>query len=127
MATLQILGDDELFPLNESHIGIGRAPDNEIVIEDHSVSGYHALITAQPASVVDLPDEFYVEDLDSTNKTYVNNKEVTRQRLKEGDIVRVGETRLKFSSKQHVEERIDFEKTTKLSANKLLRLRMNKP
>ena len=64
--------------------------------------------------------DYILEDLDSTNATYVNNKAIKQHKLRNGDIVRVGETRLKFLTKDYApppEE--DFQKTRKLSKNKL--------
>ena len=116
MATLQVLGDENLFPLNLSQLGIGRARDNEIVIEDEAVSSYHALVTIRESPGDKNVMEYIIEDLDSTNKTFVNNKEVKKHSLQNGDIIRVGETRIKFSTKEYVPPpQEDFQKTKKLS------------
>ena len=119
MATLQIIGEEELVPLNQSQIGIGRAPDNEMAIEDDAVSVYHALITIRPAAGSEKVMEYIIEDLNSTNKTFVNNKEVANCKLKNGDIIRVGNTRLKFSTKKYTPPQQDFTKTKKLSKVKV--------
>jgi pSer/pThr/pTyr-binding forkhead associated (FHA) protein len=115
MATLQRLGDKTLCPLNLNQIGIGRAIDNEIVIDDESVSGYHALISVKESSKANGPDEFIIEDLDSTNKTFVNTKQITREKLTNGDIIRIGLVRLKFSTKAYQAPQTDYEKTTEIS------------
>jgi len=115
MATLKIIGEETSFPLELSQVGIGRAFDNEIAIDDESVSAFHALITIAPNSVPDQGDSGYtIEDLESTNKTVVNGRAITRQPLKDGDIIRVGETRLKFSLKDNVPQH-EFQKTKKLN------------
>jgi pSer/pThr/pTyr-binding forkhead associated (FHA) protein len=119
MATLQKLGDEEPYALALSQVGIGRAPDNEIVIDDDTVSAYHALITIRPAPHDETANEYILEDLDSTNKTFVNNREISSHRLKEGDIVRVGGTRLKFSIKEHAAPQKEFQKTRKIDPKKL--------
>lgn len=80
-------------------VGIGRAPDNEIVIDDDTVSIYHAMITVR-TTADQSSDIFILEDLDSTNRTYVNNQEIRSHRLRNGDIIRVGNTRLKFSTQK---------------------------
>jgi pSer/pThr/pTyr-binding forkhead associated (FHA) protein len=116
MATLHILGIDELYPITLDQVGIGRAPDNEIVIDDETASIYHALITArQKAGGKD--EEFILEDLDSTNHTYVNNQEIHSHPLRNGDIIRIGNTRLKFST-QKMEPPPDkgFEETRKIGS-----------
>ncbi|NOZ54847.1 MAG: FHA domain-containing protein [Gammaproteobacteria bacterium] len=120
MATLQKLGKEERCPLDLSQMGIGRAPDNEIVVEDDTVSGYHSLITVRPSEQDDSVNEYIIEDLESTNKTYVNNKEIKTHLLKNGDIIRVGETRLKFSTEKYQSPpKTDFIKTTKLTTKKV--------
>lgn len=116
MATLQKLSDDIPIVLDLSQMGIGRAPDNEIVVDDETVSSYHALITIRTAPDDENRSEYILEDLDSTNKTYVNNKEIKSHKLKNGDIVRVGETRLKFSSKDYAPPpKKEFQQTRKLN------------
>ncbi|NOX42644.1 MAG: FHA domain-containing protein [Gammaproteobacteria bacterium] len=118
MATLQIIGEDAHYPLELSQIGIGRVYDNEIAIDDEAVSAYHALITVVPCSTrkeKENNNEYIIEDLESTNKTFVNGKAVTKHKLKDGDIIRVGETRIKFSLKEYVAPQQEFQKTKKLN------------
>jgi len=120
MAILQKLIDDTVYPLNLSQLGIGRAADNEIVIIDDAVSSYHALITVRESPSDAKVMDYILEDLDSTNSTYVNSKAIKQHKLKNGDIVRVGETRLKFLTKGHAAPpQEDFQQTRKLSKNKL--------
>ena len=101
MATLQKVGHEAKCLLDQVQMRIGRAPDNEIIIEDETVSGYHAMITIRPMEKNEKTSEYILEDLNSTNKTFVNNTPVEKHSLKEGDIIRVGETRLKFSTKTY--------------------------
>ena len=120
MAILQKLIDDRIYPLNQSQLGIGRATDNEIVIDDDAVSSYHALITVRESAGDPALMDYILEDLDSTNSTHVNNKAVKKHTLTNGDIIRVGETRLKFLNKDVIAApKEDFQKTRKLSKNKL--------
>lgn len=122
MATLQVLGEEHPHPLELSQIGIGRANDNEISIDDESVSAFHALITVAPCSTTkESENEYTIEDLESTNKTFVNGKAISRHKLKDGDIIRVGETRLKFSLKEYVVPPEEFQKTKKLNQKTLAR------
>ena len=114
MATLQILGEESYCPLTMSQMGIGREADNEIVIHDDTVSGYHALITIRPAAGNKDKYEYIIEDLDSTNQTFVNSREISQHTLKDGDIIRVGNTRLKFSIKDYVPPNNKFQATQKI-------------
>jgi len=126
MATLQIIGKDAHYPIEFSQIGIGRVYDNEIAIDDESISAYHALITVEPcATNKQNNNEYIIEDLESTNKTFVNGQAISRHKLQDGDIIRVGETRVKFSLNEYVSANKDFQKTKKLNqktvANYLLK------
>ena len=70
-------------------ISIGRASDNDVQIEDVTVSLHHAKIfTYFSAS--------YIEDLGSTNGTYLNGKRVNKHTLRTGDVVQIGKQRLKI-------------------------------
>ena len=71
-------------------ISIGRAPDNDIVIQDGYVSHRHA--------VVELLNNLYViQDLGSVNKTYVNGQEISgRQYLQSGDMINIGTVTFQF-------------------------------
>jgi hypothetical protein len=68
---------------------IGRLPDNSIVIENPAVSGHHACVFRDG-------DQFVVEDLESTNGTFVNERRVTRHTLRGGDVLLVGKHELVF-------------------------------
>jgi pSer/pThr/pTyr-binding forkhead associated (FHA) protein len=68
---------------------IGRLPDNTVVIDNPAVSGHHACIFRNG-------EQFVVEDLESKNGTFVNDKNVTRQPLRHGDVVRIGKHKLVF-------------------------------
>ena len=126
MATLEKLGDKAKCPINLSKMRIGRSSDNEIVVEDDSVSGHHAIITIQKQADVNDAKIYVIEDLGSTNHTYVNNKEISSQQLNDGDIIRIGRTRLKFSTKAYVAPQTDFQKTQKLTPNKITGFLFNK-
>jgi hypothetical protein len=83
-------GEGQVFNLSmESAVSIGRAPTNDIPVNDNAVSGEHCRIRPESGAFVLL-------DLQSTNGTFVNEKRIERHRLSEGDVVRVGETQLLF-------------------------------
>ncbi len=71
-------------------VSIGRLPDNLIVIDNPAVSGRHARVYREGAHYV-------LEDLKSTNGTFVNDKPVARHTLIEGDTVQVGKHLLVFT------------------------------
>ena len=73
-------------------ISIGRLPDNNIVIDNPAVSGRHARVYREG-------NHYVLEDLKSTNGTFVNDKPVARHTLLEGDVVLVGKHTLVFTQK----------------------------
>jgi len=87
--------------LTKERTTLGRRPYNDIVIDNLAVSGEHAVIHMQGQDVE-------IEDLGSTNGTYVNAKAVKRQELRNGDTVEVGKYKIRFL---HEAEGQNFEKT----------------
>jgi hypothetical protein len=70
-------------PLSSRPVTIGRAPDNDIPIDNLAVSNYHARVYSEAGRLV-------IEDLDSLNGTFVNDMRVERATLKDGDLISVG-------------------------------------
>ena len=68
---------------------LGRRPYNDIVIDNLAVSGEHALLHLVGSDVV-------IEDLNSTNGTYINGKAVKKQQLSNGDIIEIGKYKIKY-------------------------------
>jgi hypothetical protein len=79
---------------------LGRRPYNDIVIDNLAVSGEHAVLQMVGADV-------FIEDLNSTNGTYINGKAVKKQLLAHNDTVEVGKYKIKFM----VDDGTDYEKT----------------
>ena len=79
----------ERFLLENSEITIGRAVDNEIFLDDITVSRKHARI-------MHTENNFEVQDLSSLNGTYLNNKSVAKAMLKHGDEVQFGKFHMLF-------------------------------
>lgn len=75
--------------LTKDRTTLGRRPYNDIVIDNLAVSGEHAVIQMSGAEV-------HMEDLNSTNGTYVNGKAIKKQPLLNGDVVEVGKYKIKF-------------------------------
>ena len=79
---------------------LGRRPYNDIVIDNLAVSGEHAVLQMVGADV-------FIEDLNSTNGTYINGKAVKKQLLSHNDTVEIGKYKIKFI----VDDGNDYEKT----------------
>ena len=75
--------------LTKDRTTLGRRPYNDIVIDNLAVSGEHAVLQMTASEV-------YLEDLNSTNGTYVNGKAAKKQSLQNGDVVEVGKYKIKF-------------------------------
>ena len=79
---------------------LGRRPYNDIVIDNLAVSGEHGVLQMVGADV-------FIEDLNSTNGTYINGKAVKKQLLQHNDTVEIGKYKIKYMSV----ETSDYEKT----------------
>ena len=79
---------------------LGRRPYNDIVIDNLAVSGEHAVLQMVGADV-------FIEDLNSTNGTYINGKAIKKQMLVHNDTVEIGKYKIKYL----VEEAGNFEQT----------------
>lgn len=84
------------YKLDRAETTIGRGGDNTIVLDMDNVSRTHA-------RVLQREDGFFLEDLNSTNGTYVNDIEVKHERLRNGDLLKIGGAILKFLSGGNIE------------------------
>lgn len=84
------------FPLIKDTIFIGRGPENDIVIDEESVSGKHSRIDLIPNQFMDGLIDIFIEDLGSTNGTFVNHVPVKRQQLQNSDYIRIAFTDFKL-------------------------------
>jgi hypothetical protein len=75
--------------LTKDRTTLGRRPYNDIVIDNLAVSGEHAVLQL-------TGNDVYLEDLNSTNGTYVNGKAVKKQSLQNNDTVEIGKYKIKF-------------------------------
>jgi adenylate cyclase len=94
---------------------IGRAKDNDIVLNDRRVSRYHAHIKATENGFILVDGYFFGDELRrSVNQVFVNGKQVYEKALEDGDLIIIGESRLEFKllpqeeSIKIGEELIDF-------------------
>ena len=79
--------------LTKDRSTIGRRPYNDLVIDNLAVSGEHAVIQMAGGSAT-------LEDLGSTNGTYVNGKSVKQHALADDDLIEVGKYKLKFQDRE---------------------------
>jgi pSer/pThr/pTyr-binding forkhead associated (FHA) protein len=93
------------YNMNKERYTVGRLPDNDIRIDNPAVSGHHSLI-------INILNDSFLEDLNSTNGTYVNGKLIKKHALQHGDVVTVGHHQLRFVDTQSADSEPDeFEKT----------------
>lgn len=93
----------EEYTLDKEYTTVGRAPDNDVVIDNLAVSGHHMRILT-------ILNDSFVEDLGSTNGTFVNNRQVKKHALRNGDVVTVGKHLLRYDNEQASGED-EFERT----------------
>ena len=108
MARLVLSLDSQViaeYNMNKERYTVGRLPDNDIRIDNPAVSGHHSL-------VINILNDSFLEDLNSTNGTYVNGKLIKKHALQHGDVVTVGHHQLRFVDTQSSDTEPDeFEKT----------------
>ena len=90
------------YNMNKERYTIGRLPDNDIRIDNGAVSGHHSLI-------INILNDSFLEDLNSTNGTYVNGKLIKKHALQHGDVITVGHHQLRFAEDDEAQD--EFEKT----------------
>lgn len=86
--------------ITKDKTSLGRRPYNDIVIDNLAVSGEHAVMQL-------VGQDVFIEDLNSTNGTYINGKAVKKQLLQHNDTVEIGKYKIKYL----VETSDEFEKT----------------
>lgn len=95
-----VLGE---FTLNKERTTIGRKPHNDIQVDNLAVSGAHA-------AILTILNDSFIEDLDSTNGTFVNGKLIKKHALRAGDLVAIGKHELRYLNDAASDDQ-DFEKT----------------
>jgi hypothetical protein len=93
------------YNMSKERYTIGRLPDNDVRIDNPAVSGHHSLI-------INILNDSFLEDLNSTNGTYVNGKLIKKHALQHGDVITIGHHQLRFADQQASDpEQDEFEKT----------------
>jgi pSer/pThr/pTyr-binding forkhead associated (FHA) protein len=83
-----------IFTLNPKGTTIGRDTQCDIILDNESVSRQHAKVKA--AKGKKERQQYSIWDLASANGTFVNNKQVVKKALKDGDEIKIGRTTLVF-------------------------------
>lgn len=92
-------------PLNKERTTLGRKAHNDIQIDNLAISGEHAVI-------VTILNDSFLEDLNSTNGTFVNGQQVKKHFLQNNDVIELGKYRLKYVNEALQQaSQADFEKT----------------
>ena len=93
------------YNMTKERYTVGRLPDNDIRIDNAAVSGHHSLI-------INILNDSFLKDLNSTNGTYVNGKLIKKHALQHDDVITVGHHQLRYVEDQAQEAAEDeFEKT----------------
>jgi pSer/pThr/pTyr-binding forkhead associated (FHA) protein len=90
------------FNMTKERYTVGRLPDNDVRIDNPAVSGHHSLI-------INILNDSFLEDLSSTNGTYVNGKLIKKHALQHGDVVTIGHHQLRYVEAVAEEEEQDDE------------------
>lgn len=96
--------------LRQGDMKIGRRPGTDIQIDNLAVSGEHA-------NLFTIGEDTFVQDLGSTNGTFVNNKQVSKHHLRNGDTISIGKHTLVYLSEDEGPSDVteDFSKTVIIS------------
>ena len=94
------------YNMTKERYTIGRLPDNDVRVDNTAVSGHHSLI-------INILNDSFLEDLNSTNGTYVNGKLVKKHALQHGDVITIGQHQLRYVDDAHDEQADpdEFERT----------------
>ena len=98
--------------LEQGTLSVGRHDDNDLCIDDLTVSGHHAQIVTVFGST-------YVEDLGSTNGTYVNGKKVKTHTLHNGDVLTIGHYQLLFQGENAVNPHAGSDETRMINQSQV--------
>ena len=112
MPKLILSVDDKIieeYSIDKDTITIGRRIDNDVCLDNLAISGYHSQITT-------VSNDCFLEDLNSTNGTFVNSKIVKKHALKDGDLIDIGNHRIKYVNHLATNSaNSNFEKTVVMS------------
>lgn len=107
MAKLIIKIDNEVIDhveLRQGDMKVGRKPGCDIFLDNLSVSGEHA-------NIFTIGEDSFIQDLNSTNGTLINNKRVSKHHLRNGDVVTIGKYTLVYMAEPVTTRTDEFAKT----------------
>lgn len=84
------------YELGGSRMTIGRRSDNQIQLDDPTVSGIHAILSLQPDPDFEGQYRVTLVDFHSTNGVFVNDERCSQRELRQGDVIRVGQHEMLF-------------------------------
>ena len=105
---------DELM-VTHNVITIGRKPNNDLRLEDTTVSSHHARLVQKPSGL-------FVEDCDSTNGTLVNGVLVKDKLLADGDVIVIGKYTIRHEAIELDPSTMDFDPTLQIGRHELERM-----
>src|SRR5712691_11510608 len=85
-------------------MAIGRRPGSDVLLDNLAVSGNHA-------NIFTVGEDSFIQDLDSTNGTFINNKKITKHHLKNGDIILIGKHSIIYVNDKVEKSADNFAKT----------------
>jgi pSer/pThr/pTyr-binding forkhead associated (FHA) protein len=97
--------------LKQGDMNIGRRPGSDILLDNMAVSGSHA-------SIFTIGEDSFVQDLNSTNGTFVNSKRIAKHHLDNGDVVTIGNHSLTYINEKATKSGADFAKTVIINPQK---------
>ncbi len=103
------------YNMSKERYTIGRLPDNDVRIDNPTVSGHHSLI-------INILNDSFLEDLNSTNGTYVNGKLIKKHALQHGDVITIGRHQMRYvDSNQDDDEQDEFARTMVIDNSEMVR------
>ena len=123
MAEIIVKFDDkvvERIVTEKKRLSIGRTKDNDIVLENRGVSRKHALIEFNDKAAI-------VIDNESLNGTFVNNRKISEEVLRDDDVITIGKYALVYHSEtsQEHDQAADFDGTMILNTKRQKKLLEN--
>ena len=92
------------YDLDQESMTIGRKADNDIQIDNLAVSGKHA-------KILTILDDSFIEDLESTNGTFINGEKINKHALRNGEVIAIGKHELAYINNAAGGGVDDFERT----------------
>lgn len=111
MAKLVIKFNDTVIDqiiIKQGDMNIGRRPGSDILLDNMAVSGNHA-------SIFTIGEDSFIQDANSTNGTFVNNKRITKHHLASGDVVSIGNHTLTYINENAAKGAANLAKTVIIS------------